>query len=85
MEPAPESRESRREEIRQRLEAIQTRLEELRAKRQDDSQDDATPATFSERLTSSQRYKAASQAAAEQAIAASARALLRSAEAQRPA
>lgn len=57
--------------------AIQARLKELKAKRQDD----AAPATFSERLASSQRYKAASQAAAEQAIAASVRAFLRSAEA----
>lgn len=85
MEPAPESRGSRREEIRQRLEAIHTRLKELRAKRQEDSQDDAAPAVFSERLASSQRYKAASQAAAEQAAAASARAFLRSAEAHQQA
>jgi hypothetical protein len=72
---------SRPEEIRRRLEAIQTRLQELKAKRRDDT----SPAAFGERLASSLRYKAASQAFAEQASAASTRALLSSAEAHRRA
>jgi anti-anti-sigma factor len=72
-----ESGKSREEDIRQRLAAIRTRKDELRAMRHDD----AGPATVSERTASAQRQAAASQAAAEQAIAASVRAFRRAAEA----
>jgi hypothetical protein len=66
----PESREGRREEIGQRLAAIRTRMDELKAVRQDD----ASPAAVSERIGSAQRQAAASHAAAEQVITGSIRA-----------
>ena len=75
MEGKAEPGESRRDEIRQRLAAIRTRMDELKAMRPDD----ASPAAIRERLASAQRQSAASQAAAEQAIAASIRAFRRSA------
>ena len=77
----PESGESRREEIRQRLAAIRTRIDKLKAVRPDD----ASPADLSERIGSAQRQAAASQAAAEHAIAASIHAFRRSAEAHEQA
>lgn len=70
MDHKPESGESRREEIGQRLAAIRTRMDELKTVRQDD----ASPAAVSERIGSAQR-----QAAAEQAITASIRAFRRAA------
>lgn len=73
----PESPESRREEIGQRLRAIHARMDELHAERQGE----ATPAAFSERIASAQSLAAASHAAAVQAIAASARAFRRAADA----
>lgn len=73
----PESGESRREEIEQRLAAIRTRMDELKAVRQDD----ASPAAVSTRIDSAERRAAASQAAAQRAIAASIRAFRRAAEA----
>jgi len=73
----PGAGESRREEIGQRLAAIGTRMDELKAVRPDD----ASPAAVGERLVSAQRQAAASQAAAERAVAASVRAFRRAAEA----
>jgi chromosome segregation ATPase len=74
--PAPP--ESRSEQIRQRLGAIRTRIDELAAKRH---QDDASLTTIDGRLAVAQREMAVSRAAAEQAIAASVRAFRRAAEA----
>jgi hypothetical protein len=71
------SGEGRREEIGQRLAAIRTRMDELKAVRQDD----ASAAAVRKRISSAQRQAAASQAAAEHAIAASIRAFRRSAHA----
>ena len=51
------SREIRREQIRQRIDAIHARIKKLQAKRQDD----ADLATVRERLTSAQRQMAASR------------------------
>ena len=68
---------NRREEIGQRLAAIRTRIDELNALRQDDTR----RAAVSERTGSAQRQAAASQVAAEQAIAASIRAFRRAAQA----
>jgi hypothetical protein len=73
----PESGGSRREEIGQRLAAIRTRIDELKPAVQ---QDDASPTAVSERIGSAQRQAAASQVAAEHAIAASIRAFRRSAD-----
>jgi len=77
----PASGESRREEIRQRLAAIRTRMDELKA----GWQDDANPAAVSERIGSAQRQAAASPAAAEHAIASNIRAFRRSAAAHEQA
>jgi chromosome segregation ATPase len=71
------SREIRREQIRQRIDAIHARIKELQAKRQDD----ADLATVRERLTSAQRQMAASRAAARTAITNSLRAFRKAAEA----
>ena len=60
----PQSREIRREQIRQRIDAIHARMKELQAKRQDD----ADLATVRERLTSAQRQMAAFRAAVRTAI-----------------
>ena len=73
----PQSREIRREQIRQRIDAIHARIKELQAKRQDD----ADLATVRERLTSAQRQMAASRAAARTAITNSLRAFRKAAEA----
>lgn len=73
----PESPEIRREQIRQRIDAIHARVADLRATRQDDA-DRATP---SERLASAQRQMAASHAAARTAMANSLRAFRKAAEA----
>jgi len=73
----PERRTGGGREIRQRLETIHTRIEELRARRQDD---DAGPVSGSERLASAQRHVTASQAAATRALAAAVRAFRRSAK-----
>ena len=78
MDNEPEPRESRQEEIRQRLEALHTRIDELKAQRQ---HDDATLAAASEQLASAQRHVAASQTAADEAVAASVRAFGGAAEA----
>ena len=72
-----QSREIRREQIRQRIDAIHARIKELQAKRQDD----ADLATVRERLTSAQRQMAASRAAARTAITNSLRAFRKAAEA----
>jgi CHASE3 domain sensor protein len=72
------SREIRREQIRQRIDAIHARIKELQAKRQDD----ADLAAVRERLTSAQRQMAASRAAARTAITSSLRAFRKAAEAQ---
>lgn len=73
----PQSREIRREQIRQRIDAIHARIKELQAKRQDD----ADLAAVRERLTSAQRQMAASRAAARTAITNSLRAFRKAAEA----
>jgi small-conductance mechanosensitive channel len=73
----PQSREIRREQIRQRIDAIHAPIKELQAKRQDD----ADLATVRERLTSAQRQMAASRAAARTAITNSLRAFRKAAEA----
>ena len=73
----PRSREIRREQIRQRIDAIHARIKELQAKRQDD----ADLATVRERLTPAQRQMAASRAAARTAITNSLRAFRKAAEA----
>jgi hypothetical protein len=73
----PQSREIRREQIRQRIDAIHARIKKLQAKRQDD----ADLATVRERLTSAQRQMAASRAAARTAITNSLRAFRKAAEA----
>jgi len=72
------SREIRREQIRQRIDAIHARIKKLQAKRQDD----ADLATVRERLTSAQRQMAASRAAARTAITNSLRAFRKAAEAR---
>ena len=72
------SREIRREQIRQRIDAIHARIKELQAKRQDD----ADLATVRERLTSAQRQMAAFRAAARTAITNSLRAFRKAAEAR---
>ena len=78
MDNQPGSRETqRRQEIGQRLDALRTRINELKA----DRRGDADRATSSERLASAERHLVDSQAAAQQAIAASVRTLRRAAEA----
>ena len=72
------SREIRREQIRQRIDAIHARIKELQAKRQDD----ADLAAVRERLTSAQRQMAAFRAAARTAITDSLRAFRKAAEAR---
>ena len=79
MEPESEAGSNRLEEIRQRLAAIGTRMDELRA------EGEATPAALSERIASARRHLAASQAAAERAVAASVRAFRRAADAHEQA
>ena len=69
--------ETSREETRQRLDAIHTRIGELQAGRQNE----ATPAAVRERLSVAQRHLAAAQAAADRAIAASVGAFRRAADA----
>ena len=73
----PESRDTRREEIRQRLGSIGARLVELKTKQHDDQ----SQATSRERAESARRHLGASQAAAGQAVAASAQAFRRAAQA----
>ena len=83
MTSEPESRDSRRDEIRQRRASIDARLDELKTTRHDDQ----SQATTRERAESAQRNLAASQAAAGRAIAASIDAFRRAAgpRAGRPA
>jgi hypothetical protein len=59
-------REARREEIRQRLVAIRTRIDELETSRHGDR----PPAACTERLARAQRQTAVAQAAAQRGIAA---------------
>ncbi len=73
----PDPPQSRRQEIRQRIGDIRTRIDELQAKRQGD----ASREDVSEPLASAQQHVAASQAAAQQAVAANGRAFRRAAEA----
>ena len=77
MTSEPASRDGRRDEIRQRRASIDARLDELKTARQDDQ----SQATSRERAESAQRNLAASQAAADRAIAASADAFRRAARA----
>jgi hypothetical protein len=72
----PGSRESRRDQIRLRLDAIRMRVDELQEKRQGD----ASRGVSSERFVLAQHHAAISQAAAEQATGASARASRRTAD-----
>jgi hypothetical protein len=73
----PEPPPGRRQEIRQRIGAIRTRIDELKAKRQGAT----IRGTFSERLAAAQRHMAASEADAQHAVAASIHAFRRAAEA----
>ena len=77
MDNEPWCRQGRREEIRQRIDAIHTRIGELYAMRQED----AAPAASCERIASAQRRANDSREAAQRALAASARAFRRAAEA----
>jgi hypothetical protein len=71
-----ESRESRRDQIRLRLAAIRMRVDELQEK----AEGEASRGVSSERFVLAQHHAAISQAAAEQATGASARAARRTAD-----